>query len=447
MTRLACQTRLTHVHVLILGGSPVDRHRTARERVSPHHHVVSLDAATLPFVRVSTARWPLAPRTVVIDDIERAFPDNQGASTRLVLTQSLYLIQKWVDALDANDRIVATADRQALELCAPEALQRRGVWRRFEIVSAAPRGLGNWGLGDYAKGRGASPECVVQSPSPQVPSPHTAQLAAAFASSDPAERLRMCRDVAERVPDSAAAALALASAYREHRDLRAREALERAAALAPDWDAVHYEVGKLWLALDDLTRARDAFARAAALTPTFSAALSNLGATLGELGEPDAAVSAFRQALASDPDNPALLSNLGVVSRELGRHDESEAALRQVIAVAPDFVFGHYNLGHTLFLAGRYREAVAAYEEGARRDPHKNPQQACRLAMSRLAAGDAARGERDFWAAVDRAAGADREDLLLDAYEIAHALATAHPEAPPDPAFIERLAAEITKSE
>ena len=426
------------MHVLILGGSPADRRRAARERIRPDHHLVILDAATLPFVRVSTERWPSPPRTIVIDDVERAFPDNQVGGTRLVLTQSVYLIQKWIDALDANDRIVATGDRAPLERCAPETLQRRGVWRRFEIVSATSGG----------SALGASrPSPTTASPQPPAPTAVADRLAAAFASSDSAERLRICRDVAERVSDSAAARLALASAYREHRDIRARTALERAAELAPDWDAVHYELGKLWLALDDLAAARDAFARAAALTPSFSAALSNLGATLGELGEPDAALSAFRQALASDPDNPALLSNLGVVSRELGRHDESAAALRQVIAVAPDFVFGHHNLGHTLFLAGRYREAVAAYEEGARRDPHKNPQQACRLAMSRLAAGDAARGEQELWAAVDRAAAADREDLLLEAYEIAHALTTAHLEAPPDPAFIERLAAEITKSE
>jgi tetratricopeptide (TPR) repeat protein len=436
-----CQTGPTPVHVLILGATSADRHRAARERVPPRHHVVVLDAATLPFVRVSAARLPPPPRVVLVDDIERAFPDNQTGSTRLVLTQSVYLVQKWMDAIGADDQMVATADRAALEQCAPEALQQRGPWRRFRIVSE-PR---------------ASRSQAAASPQPPAPTQLTetardqalapTQLAAAFAVSDPAERLLICRDAAERAPNSAAAWLAVASAYREHRDLRAREALERAAELAPDWDAVHYEFGKLWLALDDLARARDAFARAAALMPTFSAALSNLGATLGELGEPDAALSAFRQALASDPDNPALLSNVGVVSREMGRLDESEAALRQVVAVAADFVFGHYNLGHTLFLAGRYREAVAAYEEGARRDPHKNPQQACRLAMSRLAAGDAARGEQELWAAVNRAAPADREDLLLEAYEIAHALVTAHPEAPPDPAFIERLAGEITKSE
>jgi tetratricopeptide (TPR) repeat protein len=430
------------VHVLILGGSPADRHRTAREHVRPHHQTVILDAATLPFVRVSIEQWPPPPRTVLLDDVERAFPDNQTGSTRLVLTQSIYLIQAWIDALDADDQLIATADRAALERCAPEALQRRGVWRDFGIVSEPQ-------ASQPQASASPQPPAPIQtaSPEPSAPTPLAELLAAAYASRDPAERLRTCRELADREPAAAVAQLALASAYREHRDLQARAALERAAALASDWAAVHYEFGKLWLALDDLARARDAFARATALMPTFSAASSNLGAALGELGEPEAALAAFRQALESDPDNPTLLSNVGVVSREMGRLDESEAALRQVVALAPDFVFGHYNLGHTLFLAARYGEAVAAYEEGSRRDPHKNPQQACRLAMSRVAAGDAVCGERELWAAVNRAAPADREDLLLEAYEIAVALAAAHPERPPDPAFVERLAAEITKSE
>jgi tetratricopeptide (TPR) repeat protein len=264
---------------------------------------------------------------------------------------------------------------------------------------------------------------------------------------DAAERLRICREVTERDPGAPVAWLALAGAYREQQDLRAREALERAATAAPDWEAVHYELGKLWLALDDLRRARDSFQRAGDLMPTFSAAFSNLGATLGELDEPDAALAAFRQALAHDPRGHTILSNIGVVSRELGKLDESEAALRQVTTLAPDFVFGHYNLGHTLFLAGRYPDAIAAYAEGARRDPQKNPRQLCRLAMARFAAGDVGSAERDLWAAVNSAPADEREDLLLEACEIAHALRSAHPDHPAQQAFAERLAAEIAKSE
>jgi len=182
--------------------------------------------------------------------------------------------------------------------------------------------------------------------------------------------------------------------------------------------------------------------------PTFSAAFSNLGATLGELGDPDGAVAAFRRALAHDPHSHTILNNIGVVSRERGRLDESEAALRQVTTMAPEFVSGHYNLGHTLFLAQQYAEAIAAYEEGMRRDPQKTPRQICRLAMARFAAGDVPGAERDLWPAVKRTTAPDeREDLLLEAYEIACALESAGTQQAAQRAFAGRLAAEIVKSE
>ncbi|HJZ74898.1 MAG TPA: hypothetical protein VKE51_24340 [Vicinamibacterales bacterium] len=444
------------MHVLLLGGTADERAREAL-RLAPAPVVV--DAATLPFVSFARLELPPSPRTILIEAIERAFPDNQIGGTRLVLTQSTYLTQKLIDALGADDCIVMTGDRGALEQCAPEALQARGPWRRFEIGNAArPLGLGagGLGLGDSYRGRfsdAASPESPplspvanVASPQPPAPSPVFELLAAAYASRDAADRLRLCLDAAALDPGAAVAQLALASAYREHQDLRARDALARAAALAPAWEAIHYELGKLWLALDDTARARDSFQRAADLMPTFSAAFSNLGATLGELSGPDAALAAFHHALANDPGNHTILSNIGVVSRERGQLDESEAALRQVTTIAPEFVFGHYNLGHTLFLAARYAEAIAAYEEGARRDPRKTPQQICRLAMARFAAGDVAGAERDLWPAVSRAAADEREDLLLEAYEIAHALGTVRPPPPAQQAFAERLAAEIVKS-
>ena len=96
----------------------------------------------------------------------------------------------------------------------------------------------------------------------------------------------------------------------------------------------------------------------------------------------------------------------------------------RVTAIDPAFVFGHYNLGHTLFLAGRYPDALRAYEEGRRRDPEQNRRQGCRLAVVRLVNGDAAGAGRDLWECVDGAPAEVREDLLLEAYEIAHAVLT-----------------------
>jgi tetratricopeptide (TPR) repeat protein len=380
---------------------------------------------------------------VLVDEIDRAFPDHQAGGTRLVLTQSTYLLQKWIDQLDPRDQIVATADRRSLEEGAPEFLQRRGRWSAFEVVDLdRASGLGGLRAFDEASRRPAT-----ASFQPPTPGPLATTLARAYAAADPAERLRLCREAVTSDAESAVAHLALASAYRESRDLAARDALDRAAALAPEWEAVHYESGKLWLALDDLERARDAFARAGELMPSFSAAFSNLGATLGELDRPDAALAAFEQALTSDPASFTILNNIGVVNRELGRFDVSESVFRRVVAIAPAFVFGHYNLGHTLFLAGRYAEAVRAYEEGQRRDPEPSRRQGCRLAVVRLATGDAAGAERDLWRAANDAPPDEREDLLLEAYEILLALIARHPELSTHQPLVDRIGAEIIKSE
>jgi len=432
------------VHVLILGGAPDSRRRAARTHLPTTHTAFAADSATLPFTRPRDAVLPPRPRTLVLDDIERAFPDAQANGVRLVLTQSTYLLQAWIDQLDEGDRIVATADRAALAAGAPEALHRRGVWRLFEVVD-----LGNsqpHGDAKDTKDENFSVPSISFVSSTRV----AQQLAAAYTLGETVERMEMCREAVTLETESAIAHLALASACREANDAAAaRAALDRALALAPAFEAAHYESAKLWLAWDDLPRARDGFRRAADLMPSFAAAWINFGATLGELDDPVTALAAFEHALAFDPENHPLLNNIGVVSRELGELERSEAALRRVVELAPDFVFGHYNLGHTLFLAGKYDAALRAYEDGHRLDPQKNPRQACRMAMARLACGDTSGAEQDLWRAANAAPPEEREDLLLEAFEIAHAWRQQHPALAGDEcrAFLNRLGSEIIKSE
>ena len=143
------------------------------------------------------------------------------------------------------------------------------------------------------------------------------------------------------------------------------------------------------------------------------------------------------------PENPTLLSNVGVVRRELGQLTASEEALRRSTALAPGFVFGHYNLGHTLFLSGRFQESLEAYLEGQRRDPEREP-------AAGLPPGDGpVRGRRPRGRGPGPVArgrcGApeEREDLLLEAYEIAKAVLDAAPAPGPRQVFLDRLAAAI----
>ena len=445
-------------HTLFLGGSTDQRraHVDAAAAELRPGAVVTLDAGTLPFLRPSLARLPASvPRVLRVDDIHLAFPNEQRSGTRFILTQSMYTMQAWLDLLGDQDVILATADREALSRGAAEAFARRGPWAAFEIVDIVgskqepPESLANVSSPAPApiprELTPMSPLGVAWPPVGMAAGAHPLSLlSAAFHQSEATERLRLCNEAMILAPEFPEAVLALASARRETQDLPlAHEAIDRALSLAPGWAAAHYEAGKFWLGCEDLARARDHFRRAGECMPRFASAFSNLGATLGELGDPEAALAAFEQALAADPENPTLLSNVGVVRRELGQLGASEQALRRVVVLAPGFVFGHYNLGHTLFLSGRFEESLAAYLEGQRRDPDRNLRQACRLAMVRFAAGDVEGADRDLWRAADAAPPDEREDLLLEAYEIGKAVLDVEPSPGPKQVFLDRLAAAI----
>ena len=253
-------------------------------------------------------------------------------------------------------------------------------------------------------------------------------LAIAFRLADPAERLLRCVEFLKtgRTP---AALVATASVCVEVNDLEAAARdLDDAIAQAPEWAAAHYERGKLWLRADDMGKASESFRNTTLLLPGFGPAWANLGATLGELDRPQEALAAFERALVLDPSSPQALNNVGVVRRELGRLGESEAAFRQVIQLTPGMAFGHYNLGHTLFLQGRFQAALSAYAEGQAQDPEKNPVQASRLALCKLATGDAAGALRELQRATAGLPREYRQQLIGDTSAILWALVTQHPE-------------------
>ena len=121
------------------------------------------------------------------------------------------------------------------------------------------------------------------------------------------------------------------------------------------------------------------------------------------------------------------MNNIGVLSRELGELDTAEGSFRRVTQLDPDFVFGYYNLGHTLFLQGRFDAALSAYLDGQRRDPQKNAVQAARVAMVRLATGDAEGATRDLAHAMGSLPPEARRSVLIEALEILSAVEALHP--------------------
>jgi tetratricopeptide (TPR) repeat protein len=315
---------------------------------------------------------PAGPIIVRVHGIEDAYANTQTGGTQLVTTQRQYLDAEWSAALARHGDATLTLEPGESAITHP--------------------------------------------------------LARAFRSHDPAERLSICVDVLNtaRLP---AALVATASVCMEVNDLEAAARdLDEAITQAPDWAAAHYERGKLWLRSDDMVKASESFARATQFLPRFAPAWSNLGGTLGELDRPQEALAAFEQALTLEPSSAQALNNVGVVKRELGRLGESEAAFRQVIQLTPGMAFGHYNLGHTLFLQGRFQGALAAYAEGQARDPEKNPVQASRLALCKLATGDANGALRELQRATAGLPREYRQQLIGDTGAILLALVTQHPD-------------------
>lgn len=326
-------------------------------------------------------RYPLCPDLppgpVVLRtrDVAEAFVNAQTAGTQLVTTQRAYLDEEWSAALGHHGNATLLVDAQSQPAPPPSGLLPR-----------------------------------------------------AFRSPDPNERLSLCVE-ALRSGRTPAALVATASVCMEVNDLdAAARDLDEALTLAPRWAAAHYERGKLWLRADDMVKASESFQRTTDLLPGFGPGWANLGGTLGELDRPNEALAAFERALALDPASPQALNNAGVVRRELGRLGESEAAFRQVIQLTPGMAFGHYNLGHTLFLQGRFQAALSAYAEGQARDPEKNPVQASRLALCKVATADATGALRELQRATTGLPREYRRQLLADTSAILWALVTQHPE-------------------
>ncbi len=328
-------------------------------------------------------RYPLCPDLpatsvlLVARNVDAAYVNAQADGTQLVTTQQKYLDAEWDTALEKHGEATLLA------------IQEREAWGLGKDTQLFPR---------------------------------------AFRSTDSSERLTLCVEALKsgRTP---AALVATASACMEVNDLdAAARDLDEAIMRAPEWAAAYYERGKLWLRQDDMVKAAGSFQRAAELLPGFAPAWANLGGTLGELDRPQDALAAFERALAIDPASPQALNNVGVVRRELGRLTESEAAFRQVIQLTPGMAFGHYNLGHTLFLQGRFNAALSAYVEGQAGDPEKNPVQASRLALCKVATGDGAGAIGELQRATSALPREYRRQLLAETSAILWALVTQHPE-------------------
>src|SRR5687767_15351708 len=111
-----------------------------RDRAPGRTVVVDTHAREWPFARTTTPpSIPASPALVVIERLDEAFPDGQGAGVRLVLTQATYQLQRWLDWLALHPAVSVLADCSSASVTLlQEARSRRGPWSRIELVEVAP---------------------------------------------------------------------------------------------------------------------------------------------------------------------------------------------------------------------------------------------------------------------------------------------------------------------
>ncbi|MBI4299897.1 MAG: tetratricopeptide repeat protein [Chloroflexi bacterium] len=160
------------------------------------------------------------------------------------------------------------------------------------------------------------------------------------------------------------------------------ELVTQGEADAAVWD----ELGLAHEALGDSERAREAFERAVALAPNEDIYHLNLGRWYAAAGRYDDAIPELLAAQGAG--NGAELHHLlGQALEAAGRHQEALVEYEKAITIAPDSGEGHFHAGILKRKMGLQQEAFESLKEAVRLQPDESAWQRA-LAEAHLAAGD-----------------------------------------------------------
>ena len=151
----------------------------------------------------------------------------------------------------------------------------------------------------------------------------------------------------------------------------------------------HAALAVRYLDVGQVALAREHLERAVALAPDFPDAHYNLGGVALAEGDTAAAIAAYRQAIALRPDYPAAHNNLGGLLTAIGALDEALVHYRLAVRFDPGHSGAHYNLANVLLARGETAEAIRHYRSALEAAP-EDPDAASALARALALAGNPA---------------------------------------------------------
>jgi tetratricopeptide (TPR) repeat protein len=157
------------------------------------------------------------------------------------------------------------------------------------------------------------------------------------------------------------ALLGMAFADRSETEL-AREHLERALELRPEFAAAHVALGVVLAQLGQADEAVAHYEAALAVDPVSLDALTNLGVARLRRGRLEEARAVFVKAVEIDPENARALDLLGATLMLLGRPEDGLVLIDRALALSPEYGGAYASRANVLFRLGRFAEAWAAVD-------------------------------------------------------------------------------------
>lgn len=146
----------------------------------------------------------------------------------------------------------------------------------------------------------------------------------------------LCLEALARDPAAAEAYFLLGVLSAEHGVAgKAAELFERAIGLDTAEAPYHAHLARALTVLNRPVEAREAAERAMALAPTDALTLDTIGVALSRTGAHDRAVELFRRAAAREGAGAGLWYNLGAAEQFVGDFEAAEAAYRRAVALDP----------------------------------------------------------------------------------------------------------------
>ena len=139
------------------------------------------------------------------------------------------------------------------------------------------------------------------------------------------------------------------------------EEFQRATEMQPDNWYSHFTLGTTFLRQNQFGPARDALEKAAKIAPDKPPIQQALAAAHAGMGDHEAASAIYDQALELDPRNPRAIVGAALARSAQGKHNDALELLRGVGRMGARFPPIQKALGDVYVAAGRHQDAVDAF--------------------------------------------------------------------------------------